>query len=75
MVTDHKHGGYSMDDNEIGVFISIVAVVQLFFQVKRRLAKALSHQKLLFCSYLSMFPDLYYTTALKKLGNYDAVSF
>ena len=33
MVTDHQHGGYNMDDNEIGVIISIVAVVQLFFQV------------------------------------------
>ena len=33
MVTDHQHGGYNMDDNEIGVMFSIVAVVQLFFQV------------------------------------------
>ena len=33
MVTDHQHGGYNMDDNEIGVIISLVAVVQLFFQV------------------------------------------
>ena len=33
MVTDHEHGGYDLDDNEIGVFISIMAVVHIFFQV------------------------------------------
>lgn len=34
MVTDHIHGGYKMDDNEIATFIMIVAVVQLIYQVR-----------------------------------------
>ena len=33
MVTDHAHGGYQMDDNEIATFTMIVAVVQLVYQV------------------------------------------
>ena len=34
MVTNHEHGGYQMDDNEIGMFVMIVAVVQIFYQVR-----------------------------------------
>ena len=34
MVTNHEHGGYQMDDNEIGMFVMIVAIVQIFYQVK-----------------------------------------
>ena len=34
MVTNHEHGGYQMDDNEIGMFVMIVAIVALFYQVK-----------------------------------------
>ena len=33
MVTNHEHGGYQMDDNEIGMFVMIVAIVALFYQV------------------------------------------
>ena len=33
MVTDHAHGGYQMDDNEIATFAMIVAGVQLVYQV------------------------------------------
>ena len=33
MVTNHEHGGYQMDDNEIGMFVMIVAIVVLFYQV------------------------------------------
>ena len=33
MVTNHAHGGFELDDNEIATFIMIVAVVQLFYQV------------------------------------------
>ena len=33
MVTDHAHGGYQMDDNEIATFTMIVAGVQLVYQV------------------------------------------
>ena len=34
MVTNHEHGGYQMDDNEIGMFVMIVAIVQIFYQVR-----------------------------------------
>ena len=69
MVTDHEHGGYSMDDNEIGVFISIVAVVQLFVQVKGKFAKVCACQKLFFCSScLTVFSGLHYKTASKRNG-------
>ena len=33
MVTDYKHGGYSLDDNEIGVALMTAAVFQLVWQV------------------------------------------
>ena len=33
MVTDRRHGGYDMDDNEIGIFLSIAAVFQVSYQV------------------------------------------
>ena len=33
MVTNHEHGGYNMDDNEIGVVLMVVAVSQLVWQV------------------------------------------
>ena len=33
MVTNHAHGGYQMDDNEIATFTMIVAGVQLVYQV------------------------------------------
>ena len=33
MVTDYKHGGYNLDDNEIGVALMAAAVFQLLWQV------------------------------------------
>ena len=33
MVTDRQHGGYDMDDNEIGIFLSIAAIFQVLYQV------------------------------------------
>ena len=33
MVTDYEHGGYNLDDNEIGTFIMIIGVMQLLYQV------------------------------------------
>ena len=33
MVTDYEHGGYNLDDNEIGTFITIIGVMQLLYQV------------------------------------------
>ncbi|XP_065901217.1 uncharacterized protein [Dysidea avara] len=31
MVTSHSDGGYDMDDNEIGLFLSIAAFIQIFY--------------------------------------------
>ena len=36
MVTEHKDGGYSMDGNGIGLVLTVVAVVQIPFQVSQR---------------------------------------
>ena len=33
MVTDHRHGGYDMDDNEIGIFLSISSLASVLYQV------------------------------------------
>ena len=33
MVTDHRHGGYDMDDNEIGIFLSISSLAAVLYQV------------------------------------------
>ena len=33
MVTDHQHGGYDMDDNEIGIFLSISSFASVLYQV------------------------------------------
>ena len=33
MVTDYKHGGYKLDDNEIGVVLMAAGVFQLLWQV------------------------------------------
>ena len=33
VVTSYKHGGYNMDDNEIGVVLTVASVVQLLWQV------------------------------------------
>ena len=72
MVTDHKHGGYSMDDNEIGVFISIVAVVQLFFQVKENFENDKHVSKVfVYCSHLMVFVDLHNKTAWKQKRDED----
>jgi len=34
MVTDHHNGGYDMDDNEIGILLSIAAFFQVSYQVQ-----------------------------------------
>ena len=34
MVTDHKHGGYRMDTNEIGIALMAIGVCQLLGQVR-----------------------------------------
>ena len=33
MVTDYEHGGYNLDDSEIGTLVMIVGIIQLFYQV------------------------------------------
>ena len=33
MVTGYESGGYDMDDNEIGIFLSISSVFAIFYQV------------------------------------------
>lgn len=34
MVTNHKHGGYDMDDNEIGTALMVAAVCEFLWQVR-----------------------------------------
>ena len=36
MVTSHSDGGYDMDDNEIGLFLSIAAFIQIFYLVSNK---------------------------------------
>ena len=36
MVTEHKDGGYTLDGNEIGMILTVVAVVQIPFQVSKK---------------------------------------
>ena len=33
MVTGYHSGGYDMDDNEIGIFLSISSLVSILYQV------------------------------------------
>ena len=33
LVTDHKSGGYNMDDSEIGIVLMSVAIIQLLWLV------------------------------------------
>ena len=42
MVTDRNSGGYNMSDSAIGLFLTIVAIFQLSYQV--RLTHLLLHQ-------------------------------
>ena len=35
MVTDYHHGGYNLDDNEIGMVIICSGIVPLIWQVRR----------------------------------------
>ena len=37
MVTEHKDGGYTLDGNEIGMILTVVAVVQIPFQVSKKI--------------------------------------
>ncbi len=34
LVTKHKDGGYSLDDNELGVVFMVSAVIQLLYNVR-----------------------------------------
>ena len=34
MVTNHSHGGYGMDDNEIGVALMVAAICEFLWQVR-----------------------------------------
>lgn len=35
LVTSHEHGGYDMDDSEIGIILMVAAIAQLFLQVRK----------------------------------------
>ena len=34
LVNNHEHGGYDMDDSEIGIILMVAAIMQLLLQVR-----------------------------------------